>query len=107
MKYSDLVKNRVAVDHILKFQAKVGNSLVSRSDKNAKAWFELDVSSANTSGEVKLEFFYEKDSDIVAVVNIKDRTISVTGSEKFDITKNVTEQVLQNCFKNVISKGMH
>lgn len=105
MKYSDLVKNRVAVEQILKCKSKNGNSLFSEANGNYR--FELNLEKANTTGDVNLVFHAEGEKDILAVVNLKNRKINVLGSEVFEISSKTTEVILKRSFDEALRMGSH
>ena len=105
MNYSDLVKNREAVDKIVKFRDQHGFSLVSQ--KSNQTWFELNLAGATKSGVVSLMFFHEGDCECLAIANIKNRTLDVSGSKKYEISPDTTKLVLKKSFEQLLGSHLH
>ncbi|WP_210498201.1 hypothetical protein [Vibrio crassostreae] len=100
MNYSDLVKNREAVDKIVKFREQHGFSLVSQ--KSDQTWFELNLAGATKSGVISLMFFHDGDCECLAIVNTKDRTLDVSGSKKYAISPDTTRAILKKSFEELL-----
>lgn len=105
MEYKDLIKNRMVVDHILAECQRLNRNLASK--QSSDVWFELELSEAVEKGIITLVMHCHGDVDVLATVNLNARTLSVTGSEKFDVTVSVTEQILVNCFSELKRKGVN
>lgn len=106
MKYSDLVKNKQVVDHIIRTKAGSCMNLSSQSE-HSKTFFELDFSSIIESGNANLIFHHEGDEECIAIINVNARTLDIHGCDKHDISTEVTEQILLKAFRELTIKGRH